>query len=159
MEKQEIILKISSAITKFLAKDSFLLTVDINERALTHKFAEYLQGEMDTFGSDWNVDCEYNRDYSEIKKINPQLTKIYQNEELSFFDTEAVSIYPDIIIHKRKSNTNLLVIEAKKTPTSKNLIDRDKEKLLLIKKEYKYTYAVLLTFDVLNSSISYDFIG
>lgn len=158
MKKEEIIEKIDFAKNKFLDKDLFLLSVDIHERTLTHKFAEYLQQKMDTLNDGWNVDCEYNRNYDEIKKINPRLMDMYVDKKFSALDTEINSIFPDIIIHKRNSDINLLVIEAKKSHASKSSINKDKDKLQLIKEQFLYNYAVFLTFDTINEDIEYEFI-
>lgn len=43
--------------------DKILLDINVNERTITHKLAEYLQQHLPEF----NVDCEYNR-YQDYKK-------------------------------------------------------------------------------------------
>lgn len=158
MSEEDIAIKINSAKTKFLNKELFLLSVNINERTLTHKFAEYLQQEMDILNDNWNVDCEYNRSYDEVKKINPRLVDMYVDENISALDTEIKSIFPDIIIHKRNSDTNLLIIEAKKSQASKSSIDKDRIKLQLIKEQFGYEHAVFMLFDTDNGDIQYKFI-
>ena len=96
------------AISEFLLKECFLLKNNLNERSITHKLAEYIQ----KYFSDYNVDCEYNRNMADIKKI-----ELISQKNISETDAEGntVSVYPDIIIHKRGSNdSNLIVIEVKK---------------------------------------------
>jgi predicted transposase YbfD/YdcC len=58
MNKKQIEIIMEQAIIRFLEDDSYLLSVEVNERSLTHKFAEHLQA---IIGCPWNVDCEYNR--------------------------------------------------------------------------------------------------
>ncbi len=76
-----------------LKKDLLLLENQAHERAISHKLAEYLQTKF----QDLHVDCEYNRKGSDIKKV------------------EGNNVLPDIIIHRRNSNENILVIEMKIT--------------------------------------------
>jgi hypothetical protein len=70
-----------------------------------------------------------------------------QAEQCPTDDTDAQTIYPDIIVHHRgKGNENLLVIEAKKS-SSRLGTDRDKEKLEAFGQQLGYEYCVLVTFD------------
>jgi hypothetical protein len=91
------------SIESFLTHESNLLCIDVNERSITHKIAEYLQYNF----KEWNVDCEYNRLGDKVKTL-PKPIKTNSN------DTDAKTIFPDIIVHKRGKNENLLVIEVKK---------------------------------------------
>jgi len=45
-------------------KDRDLLDIDVNERTITHKLAEYLQNQFPSY----DVDCEYNRYEKDTKK-------------------------------------------------------------------------------------------
>jgi hypothetical protein len=50
-----------------LVKDhGFLLEHNLNERSITHKFAELLQRVF----PEWDVDCEYNRNHDKMKTLN-----------------------------------------------------------------------------------------
>lgn len=144
------------SISLFKNRDIFLLDVNINERSMTHKFAEYLQQKV---GSDWNVDCEYNRNFKDKKFVYMLESKILEYEVL---EESRVSVrkrvFPDIIVHKRTSEKNLLVIEAKKSSANKLSVVFDEEKLTLIKGQLGYEYAVFLTFDTENKNINYEFI-
>lgn len=92
---KELIEKLKIGIDLLIEKDSFLLTNNSNERSVSHKLAEYLQ----QLFPNYNVDCEYNRHFS-----NPKRGNIGNNP----------LILPDIIIHKRGSDhDNLIVIEIK----------------------------------------------
>lgn len=57
--------KIIRAYKTLLAQDAHLLIVDANERSLTHRLAMYLQAEF----PDYHVDCEYNRNGMNAKKL------------------------------------------------------------------------------------------
>ena len=126
--------KIETAYKMLLKNDSYLLEVDANERSITHKFAEYLQ----QIFPQYHVDCEYNRDGHDSKRLIVELNNLSLTEKDSF-DT----VYPDIIIHKRGSDINYIVIEAKKENNEKSY-ERDKNKLIEYKNILKYQYAFLV---------------
>lgn len=135
---EEIKKSLKKAINKLKNNDSFLLQIDSNERTISHKLAEYLQQEF----QDWNVDCEYNRKLESFKRL--ELPK----DKINWDDTEAKTVFPDIIIHKRNTNENLLVIEMKKSSSS---ADRnfDKNKLKAFTKgDYSYTLGLFIEFYV-----------
>ena len=89
-----------------IEKEAYLIEKDVSERAIAHKLAEYLQKEF----QDYNVDCEYNRKYDEVK--------LRSDRERGFV--------PDIIVHKRGTDENLMIVELKKTGRRKN---EEKERL------------------------------
>lgn len=124
---------VSSAIEKLLDADSFLLQNNVNERSISHKLACYIQ----ELFADWQVDCEYNRDHDDTKRLNLPTKNVKTN------DTNAQTVYPDIIIHRRNTGQNLLVIEIKKT-TNPETIENDLEKLDAFKNQLGYRYALFL---------------
>ncbi|MBU0477728.1 hypothetical protein KKC91_04080 [bacterium] len=100
------------SIKKFIDEEKFLLEKDLNERTISYKLAEYLQKAF----SDYDVDCEYNR---MTDKYNPKgyVKKILElnSEKVESDDERAITVYPDIVVHKRGDNdSNHLVIELKK---------------------------------------------
>jgi hypothetical protein len=131
-EFEEVKKRVQMALQAFIKDNAYLIKHDVNERTITAKFAEYLQDEFIEF----NVDCEYNRNVdnpdNNFKKKLEQIEAAYNKEEKSstitrYWDTGAKTVYPDIIIHRRGTNTsNLLVIEAKKSGNSTEI---DLEKL------------------------------
>lgn len=122
-------LALSCAIDELIKNDYHLIKEDCNERSITHWLAVYLSKFFPTY----HVDCEYNRDVSNQKKIKYSSNK-----------NEDTRIIPDIIIHKRGNNSsNLLAIEVKKSASSVNF-RHDIEKLENIKKQLGYMYAVHL---------------
>jgi len=105
MSFKEVKEKIDLAVKKLRINDSFLLVADTNERAISHRLAIYLQSLFEGL----EVDCEYNRHGMKVKKIE------LPNDDINWDDTEAKTVFPDIIIHKRNTDRyNLLVIEIKK---------------------------------------------
>ena len=65
--------KVLRALQRFIDNDLYLLRINANERSLSHCLAIYLQEEFPAF----NVDCEYNRDGIDPKRL-PQLD-LYQD--------------------------------------------------------------------------------
>lgn len=64
--------KIELGLNMLLSKDSYLLINDVNERAVTHKLGEYYQ----YIFPEWNVDCEYNRNLGEVKRIDRDIDSL-----------------------------------------------------------------------------------
>lgn len=127
VERAEIEKLIELSLEEFFKNELDLIDVDANERSLSHKLAEYIQSNF----SDWHVDCEYNRDMEHPKLLG------FSEENVSNYDTDARTVYPDIIIHKRKTNENLLVIEIKKSNSD---LKKDIQKINAFLKSPKYSY-------------------
>ena len=118
MNKVEVKDKIEKALKKLKDKDFVLLKNDLNERTISHRLAIYIE---DIF-TEYDVDCEYNKipEGSKILDIIPRKGSVDD-------DTKAVTVYPDIIVHKRDTNNNFMVIEIKKSTNNSNKeIDYDK---------------------------------
>lgn len=95
-----------AALEGFLHSDAPLLARDVNERTITGSLARHLGPHF----QDWDVDCEYNRDGHQVKRANGRI------------------VVPDIIVHRRGTPENLLVVEVKKS-TSVASDDEDLVKL------------------------------
>lgn len=123
----------ASALSELLINDHDLLGIDANERTITFRFAMYLQQRF----PDWTVDCEYNRDGIEPKRLG-QL-KLYPDSE----DEEAKTVFPDVIVHRRGTRQNYLVLEFKK---STSRVDRwtDLRKLQGYKQQLGYEHALFV---------------
>ena len=121
----------NKCLEDLFAKDILLLRHDVSERAIAHKLAEYLQ----VYFAELNVDCEYNRN-TEKGSFEPKrivaLKKRRDKEPLDLRDEDQlqeISTYPDIIVHRRTTNAeNMLIIELKKK-NSKVPHDFDHQKL------------------------------
>jgi hypothetical protein len=136
--------KIIRAYRKLLRHDFYLLQVAANERSITHKFAEYLQREFPSY----NVDCEYNRIGNDTKKLDgllSELKKVFSEskKEVPLDDEDATTVFPDIIVHHRGTQNNLLVIEAKKDVKKD---PKDERKLTEYKNQLGYQHAYSVTF-------------
>ena len=113
--------------------DGFLLENMVHERSISHKLAEYLQD----YFPDWNVDCEYNKKEKETKELDG----IRECSEQKTTNR----IYPDIIIHQRNVNHNLLVIEIKHGKI--DTCDRKKLELLTSSNsDFKYKLGLFIGF-------------
>ncbi|MEK4347227.1 hypothetical protein [Paenibacillus sp. FSL P4-0184] len=118
---------VGNALNRLINYDLYLLENDVNERSITHKIGEYLQQE---FGSFYSVDCEYNRNFLNIHRSKKIYILDRKLEELAEGKTaleiitdkayRELSVYPDIIVHKRGKSKNLLVIEVKKSSSRIN---------------------------------------
>ena len=79
----------------------------------------------------WDVDCEYDRLLEEAKKLRLR--------------GEIARVIPDIIVHRRNTKNNLLVIEAKKDNDPRGM-GADREKLREFRRQLHYRHAVFLRF-------------
>jgi hypothetical protein len=136
---EEINQKVNVAIGVLLKNDAELLKIDVHERSITHKFAEYLQFQF----PDWNVDCEYNRKGEfGMKDIHGDIEECTEHKR-------QYRVFPDIIVHQRKiTKCNLLVIEVKKNTSNKKK-ECDERKLKFFtdpKFEYHYSYGLFVEF-------------
>lgn len=112
--------KIETALQLLYKDDHCLIKTNTSERAITHKLAEYIQ----PLFPEWNVDCEYNRrGIGKPKKIFTKSTS-----------------YPDIIIHQRNMENNLLIIETKNIHARDHTDKKDKEKITAYIEDVRYTY-------------------
>lgn len=154
--------KVIESVNQFLERDVELLELEAHEQAISHRIAVYLERKFRRF----NVDCEYNRNMGDTKKLKFLLDSInlsadcclpsrssecakiekYKNKYPSK-NTLEKSFRPDIIVHLRRSNdNNEIIIEIKKT----NDCNFDKEKLKLMTKqdgEYAYKLGVFIRFE------------
>ncbi|KPD09241.1 hypothetical protein AM501_05240 [Aneurinibacillus migulanus] len=109
----------------------YLLRFNVSERAIAHRLAVYLENEFPS----WNIDCEYNRNIDQIKRI-PGEGK-----------TEN-AVFPDIIIHHRGTQDNLLAIEIKKSNNNNVANNEDVGRLESYKKSLFYRHAAYIIFEV-----------
>ena len=111
------------------------LNRELHETALNHRFAFYLEnGFIAKNLTTYNVDIEYNRNFSNPKSVKIRGIKI--------------PVRPDILIHKRMKSSepdaHLLIIEAKKGKTSGH--DIDKIKAFMNDNDYKYKYGLTVSY-------------
>jgi len=129
IEDYQIKKKVEFCLRQLFKNDYHLLEIKAHERSIAHKLAEYLQQQF----PDWHVDCEYNRHYIEIKKLDEG------------------KVYPDIIVHLRNTSFNLLVIEIK---CSDENYEEDIEKLKKFTEHNgKFNYQLGLFLKIINCEI------
>jgi len=140
---------VNCCLQKLRKQDKYLLDKKVNERTITHKLAEYLQDHFPEF----NVDCEYNRfEHNRLDDLVKRLE--LPRNKVNWDDTEAKTVFPDIIVHKRgKPEYNLLVIEVKKkSKLNTGNLERnnfDKNKLRAFTEEpYNYKSGLFLRIDL-----------
>lgn len=168
--KEMIEIKVKKAVYKLFKEDLYLLQNDLHERTISHKLACYLQAEFPNL----HVDCEYNKNIDEDN--NPKKIRVQAELEAEFNSYKeelgknflenryqemindvlysVISVYPDIIVHRRnESENNLLIIEVKKIKgqNSRNT-NYDEKKLICYTdsknpNKLKYKYGVLIKFN------------
>jgi len=131
--KEKVESALNKALEKLLRADAEILKMDINERSISHRLANYLEPMF----PEWNVDCEYNRNHDDPKRLDIKRRKVCSD------DIQATTVFPDIIIHKRGSDQNFVVIEMKKT-TSTEDDSYDLQKLKAFKEQLGYKFAIFV---------------
>jgi hypothetical protein len=124
---------LNAALDLLVRNDADILRIDINERTISHRLANYLE----PYFPGWKVDCEYNRDHDDPKRLD------IIRRNLTSDDTQATTVFPDIIVHRRGTTENLLVIEMKKT-TSRESDKHDLGKLDAFRQQLGYLFAVFV---------------
>jgi len=132
---------LNEAIRQFLCFDSSLLKVHVNERAISHKLAIYIEMCFPC----WDVDCEYNRNHDDPKRLNIKPRSIQSN------DLKTTTVLPDIIVHKRGTDENFIVIEMKKDSSSESDDNYDLDKLRAFKRELGYKFAIFMKIKTVRS--------
>jgi hypothetical protein len=117
------------ALNLLFEQDGKLLELNTSERAIAAKLAQHLQ----THFSNCHVDVEYNRMGDAAKRVA--------------WSDRPEEVYPDIIVHTRATDKNILAIELKKDSNPENK-DQDILKLKAYRRELGYTHALFLRLGV-----------
>jgi hypothetical protein len=140
---------LDKSLQKLYNSDKVLLEKEfnINERTVMHRLAIYIEENF----PDYDVDCEYNRMLNQAGNITEgdywaKTINLAIEEHISGEDDEAKTVFPDIIIHKRKLPINLVVIELK-MKWKNSLKALDLKKLKAYKRDLHYKFAVMLEID------------
>lgn len=126
------------AIESVKAENPQLEFHSVHERSTAFRLAVHLEP---LFGAPWNVDCEYDRDGQELKKLDG----IQPCKEPRPTDR----ILPDIIVHQRLEQGeghNLLVVELKKNH-AEDACDRKKLELRTEPGHYSYQLGLYINID------------
>jgi hypothetical protein len=109
--------KVVTALVELYAREAFLFTHDLGERALTHRLAVHLERKFAGF----EVDCNFDR-------LGERTLRLPHGSIVSTDDHLGKSIYPDIVVHQRDIPNNLLAVEVRKA-TNHQPIEHDQHKL------------------------------
>lgn len=126
---------VHNALIKLFDENNSLLVIDIAERTIAAKIANYLQ----PYFPDYEVDVEYNR-MGEV----PKQVSLHGNGPLD-------KVFPDIIVHKPMTKTNILAIELKKESNTEQK-DDDILKLRAYVEELEYKHALFIRLGVKNNA-------
>ncbi|MHC4397149.1 MAG: hypothetical protein ACYS1A_16030 [Planctomycetota bacterium] len=107
MTNDEIEKSLECALDMLYQEDKHLLEVECHEISIAHRIAVY----MESYFDGWNIDLEYNRDKDAIKR---------RKDDREF--------RPDIVMHRRGTDENLVAIEIK-TEWNSDDYDGDIERL------------------------------
>jgi hypothetical protein len=130
MNRSQISKVLECALTSLMHNEFDLFYLDVNERTLSYQLARYL---TDLVPNGFSVDCEYNRHFDHVKRLDLPPRTALESE------CRATTVFPDIVVHKRNSDdNNLLVLELKKPGED---TDYDERKLLAFVKQFGYKHA------------------
>lgn len=142
--------RLRSASRKLLRLDSKLFEFNVNERTLTQRLAHYLQPKFNCY----KVDCEYNRNIEGEKTLPIPPRRVRSD------DTNAVTVFPDLVVHERGIHAkNLLVIEAKKDASRNRVPRHDARKLAAFTSpegNFKYRWGAFVNFFRERGTVSCD---
>ncbi|MBI2270274.1 MAG: hypothetical protein HYU69_07945 [Bacteroidetes bacterium] len=142
---EEVEANLNKALSILQERDAVLLDSEfnINERTVTHRLGMYL---AELF-SELDVDCEYNRVFNEQTRefMAKRVELPHVESELTLEDTEAKTVFPDIIVHKRQTGYNIMAIEVKMGwKNSKGDFDKVKAEVYKHQLGYQYTVFVII---------------
>lgn len=132
MTREEAATLVNSAIDQLLQYDAALLALDITERSLSHQLAHYMALSK-IIRPPLAVDCEYNRHFGDPKRLKLPHRRALDRE------IRATSVFPDILVHERNTDTNNLVVLELKKPGGD--ISYDELKLRAFREELGYVHA------------------
>jgi hypothetical protein len=157
MTESYIRVLLNKSLRKLYNLDKELLEqkFNINERTVMHRLAVYIEEEF----PDYDVDCEYNRMVDPTGNITDgdywaKTINLEVDEFISGEDDEAKTVFPDIIIHRRRQPVNYVVIELK-VKWKNSLKAFDLRKLSAYKKDLHYQFAILIEIDENEFSLSF----
>lgn len=136
----------ADALERFYRRDIYLVYAGVHERSLTFRLGMYLQ----QIFPDWDVDCEYNKNRAALGNNKFLSSRCKNSPQWRCADCRGkrdCTVFPDIIIHRRGTSENLLVIEAKiKATCGQKREDQDKIEEYLIEPALRYRYGLFIDF-------------
>ena len=145
--EKEILEYIKAMLNELYSRDQFLLDNNVTERSITHRMGMYLQQLLSNL---FDVDCEYNRmgkqDTDGLYLTDGDYfakTVCLSGEKVSDESDVGSRVYPDIIVHKRGTAENIMIIEVKITGKFGD-IKHDYDKLKAYKEDLNYKFAYFI---------------
>jgi hypothetical protein len=127
---------LEKAVSRLLDQDQSLFALDVHERTIASTLASYLRSMCH---NSWDVDVEYNKDGHNPKRVNLEACRSRRRGR------RTGRVCPDLIVHKRNTDTNLLIVEIKKS-TSSGSGEYDICKIAAYRRDLGYTYGAFLEF-------------
>jgi hypothetical protein len=129
MDPSEVAKLVELAVGQLIQEQAELLDLDVTERALSHHLANYLAALLP---AGYDVDVEYNRHGESPKRLQLPV------REAADMELRSTTVFPDILVHKRNTDDdNLLVLELKKPGES---LAYDELKLRAFREQLGYSY-------------------
>lgn len=101
----DVVDRLALALSRLEERDATLLHAEASERSIACRLACHLQ----PLFPDWDVDCEFNC------WVDPSQRKGHLVVATTSDATEARTIFPDLLIHRRHHDERLAVIELHKS--------------------------------------------
>lgn len=150
--------ELPAALARLHAQDRILLERLAAERAICHRLAVYLEDEVNESVAPrglagWDVDCEYNLFGSDARQ-NSSIDELKKRIKVLGLRGEDVAdrlVYPDLIVHRRDTTINRLIVEAKvlRGDTRTDEIEYDLRKLTVFAEGVngpRYQHALFVVF-------------
>lgn len=151
LEESELLEILKNSIYLFYLCDFYMIedSHKLHEQAITHRIAHYFENIMAIYSpsaySEYQFDVEYNKNLQNPKEIFTLCWKCQRTRCPCKKYQESQDSRPDFLIHKRgKNDSNLLLVEFKKSKTGQDNIAYDKNKLryfTCMKGEYRFFFA------------------
>lgn len=133
----DVVDRLNQALDRLAARDAALLDDEASERSIACRLACHLQ----PLFPDWDVDCEFNC------WADPAQRKGHLVVASTSDATEACTIFPDLLIHRRRHGERLALIELHKS-TQRQSRHRELKKLHHCQARLGCRHALLLEIGV-----------
>lgn len=129
---------------------------DVGERPIMFRIAYYMMLQIED-GGPLHVDCDYNRNIDAVKQLLPVKEETFPE---AGDRVKAPRFFPDIVVHKRRDDTeNVLVCEIKKAGNSRGG-DEDRKRLQTLTRAdgyFRYKLGAFIEVDQANRQIGVEY--
>ena len=147
-----IVATLDKAIQAACEEPNSLLKIGASEQAIAHRIAFQLEVLLRREGKSWDVDCEYNRlgngnDSDGLQQYLAKRLDLNKPKRL---------VNPDLVVHKRGTSDNELVVEMKvhrRSHSTRSKVNFDLKKLKVFHddEDFGYREAVFIMFYIGNT--------